>query len=76
MRDDVGLVAGGAATPHRLMMTPQQATAGDMKLASDVARFQPRALALLAARIAARHRLVASVAFIYAENMLGGADDR
>lgn len=72
MQDDVDVVAGGAGTPHRLMLIPQQATAGDMKLASDVARFQPLALALLAARIAARHRLVASVAVIYAENMLGG----
>lgn len=70
MRDDVDMVAGGAGTPHRLMMTPQQATAGDDSVALEGRVFHPRSI--LVARLTARYRLAIAFAAIYAESMLGG----
>jgi hypothetical protein len=70
MSDDVEVVAGGAGTPHRLMMDPQQPATGTPYIALEGRVFHPRSI--LVARLTARYRLAIAFAAIYAESMLGG----
>jgi hypothetical protein len=66
--------AGGAATPHRLMVSPQQAAAGASLIAQGGRNGQPRSG--LAYRLEARHGLPEALAAVIAEKIGEVAHER